>query len=154
MPSECDKAVWDGADFCLWSCGVLFHEQLLSMYFFTSTSGRCTIVRLRVVDRPCPTAVSSRRSVPEKRRTCHSVPDLPASPLCTGLCLSLSIWRRVLAICPQSTALRQLVLYLSNSSWSKERLSPNGGYTGKQNRLPQPVDFLLWSNFAISPFAT
>ena len=58
----------------------------------------------------------SRGAVPEKRRICHSVPDLPASPICTGLCLSLSIRRRVLAICSQSTAVRHLVLLLERLS--------------------------------------
>lgn len=41
-----------------------------------------------------------------------SVPDSPVSPICTGLCWSLSFRRRVLAALAQSTALRHLALLL------------------------------------------
>ena len=60
--------------------------------------------------------VSSRRAVPEMRRACRIVPDSPVSPTCTGLCLSLSFRRRVLAALQQSTALKHPALLLRKLS--------------------------------------
>ena len=53
---------------------------------------------------PYPAGVSSRGAVQEMRRTCHTVRDLPVSPICIRLCWSL--WFHVLAALQQSTALR------------------------------------------------
>ena len=60
--------------------------------------------------RPCSAGLSSRRVIPEIRRTRHTVPDLPLSPICVGLCWSLSFRRHVLAVLQQSTALRYPVV--------------------------------------------
>ena len=55
---------------------------------------------------PCPAGVSSRGAASEMRRTCHTVPDLPVTPIYNGLCWSLWFRRHVLVALQQSTALR------------------------------------------------
>ena len=66
---------------------------------------------------------------PEKRRIFHVSHYLTNPPLCTGLRLGLSIRRCVPAICPQSTALRHLVIVL-------ERLCPASVPVRSSSRRP------------------